>query len=110
MRDEACAVRSALDHYISLGLDGGLIRAGGRIVAFSMGERISSDTYLVHIEKAFSDVQGAYAIINQKFAERHCGDVLYINREDDSGQEGLRKAKLSYRPVFMAEKYSARLI
>ncbi|WRS27728.1 phosphatidylglycerol lysyltransferase domain-containing protein [Oscillospiraceae bacterium MB08-C2-2] len=109
LRDETRAVHQALDHYFSLDMQGGLIRAGGRVVAFSMGERLNSDTYLVHIEKAFSDVQGAYAIINQKFAETNCQDYLYINREDDSGQEGLRKAKLSYRPVMMVEKYAAIL-
>jgi len=110
MRDEACAVHNALQDYFSLGMDGGLIRADGRVVAFSMGERLNSDTYLVHIEKAFGEIQGAYAIINREFAARNCQDFLYINREDDSGEEGLRKAKLSYRPVFLVEKYAAKLL
>lgn len=109
-RDEACAVNYALTDFFSLNLQGGLIRAGGRIVAFSAGEPLNADTYLVHIEKAFSDIQGSYAIINQQFAAHNCGNFLLINREDDSGQPGLRKAKLSYRPVYQVEKYAARLM
>lgn len=108
--DESNSVREAIHDFMALGMDGGIIRAGGRIVAFSMGDRLSSDTYLVHIEKACYDVQGAYAIINREFARHNCSDYLYINREDDSGQEGLRKAKLSYRPVFMVKKYAAKLL
>lgn len=110
LRDESCAVAYALQDYFSLGMDGALIRAEGGVVAFSMGERLNSDTYLVHIEKAFGGIQGAYAVINQEFAARYCQDYLYINREDDSGQEGLRKAKLSYRPVFQVGKYAARAV
>ncbi len=108
-RDEACSVKTALKHYFDLEVNGGLIRAQGKVVAFSIGEPLNHDTYLVHIEKAFSDIQGAYAIINQEFATHNCENFLYINREDDSGQPGLRKAKLSYRPAFLAEKYAARL-
>lgn len=109
-RDEACSVKRAMADYFALDLKGGLIRTEGRIVAFSVGERLNSDTFLVHIEKAFSDVQGAYAIINQEFAAHNCADMLYINREDDSGQPGLRKAKLSYRPAYQVEKYAAKFI
>ena len=107
--DELKSVDNAIHDFFALGMDGGLIRAGGKVVAFSMGERLNFDTYLVHIEKALTEVPGAYAIINQQFAQHNCGDFLYINREDDSGNEGLRKAKRSYRPVFMVEKYAAKL-
>ncbi len=108
LRDENHAIKHALNDFFALKLDGGLIRAGGRVVAFSMGDRLTDDTYLVHVEKAFADITGAYAIINQQFAERHCAGVQYVNREDDSGDEGLRKAKLSYQPVMRTEKYGAR--
>lgn len=110
LQQESSAVREAIHDFFALGMEGGLIRVGGKVIAFSMGERLNSDTYLVHIEKAFGEVQGAYTIINQEFAAHHCEDYLYINREDDSGQEGLRKAKLSYRPVLMVEKYGAKLV
>lgn len=108
--EESSSVREAIHSFFSLGLDGGLIRAGGRVVAFSMGDALNSDTYLVHIEKAYSDIQGAYAAINQEFAAHNCQNFLYINREDDSGEEGLRKAKQSYRPVFQVEKYGAKML
>ena len=109
LKNESKALRHALADYFPLGMDGGLIRARGNVVAFSMGDRLTHDTYLVHIEKAFADIQGAYAIINQQFSEHCAGDYTYINREDDSGDEGLRKAKLSYYPIMRTEKYAARL-
>lgn len=110
LADEVCAVRNALRDFFSLGLDGGAIRVYGEIIAFTMGERLNADTYLVHIEKAFGEIQGSYTIINQQFAERHCADFTYINREDDSGNLGLRKSKQSYRPAFMAEKFAAKKV
>ena len=62
------------------------------------------DTFVVHIEKAFADVDGAYPMINQQFVQHECTDYAYINREDDAGSAGLRKAKLSYQPAFMVQK------
>lgn len=108
LAEEACSVNNAIRDFFSLDMDGGILRVNGEVVAFSMGERLNADTYLVHIEKAFGEIQGAYTMINQQFAERYCGDYLYIDREDDSGQEGLRKAKQSYRPAFLVEKYAAK--
>ena len=108
--DEVKSVDNAMHDFFALGIDGGLLRAGGKVVAFSMGEPLNSDTYLVHIEKALTEIPGAYAMINQQFAAHNCGGFLYINREDDSGNEGLRKAKRSYRPVFMVEKYAAKMV
>lgn len=107
---EACSVKNALGNFFSLDVSGGTIRVNGEIIAFSVGERLNSDTFLVHLEKAFGDIQGSYAIINQEFAAANCGEYLYIDREDDSGVEGLRKAKQSYRPVLMVEKFAAKRI
>ena len=101
---EICVAEHALTEREMLGLKAGLIRADGRVVAFSVGEKIASDTFCVHIEKAFSDVPGAYAIINQQFLIHEAADCKYVNREDDVGDEGLRKAKLSYRPAFLLDK------
>ena len=58
----------------------------------------------MHIEKAFADIDGAYPMINQQFVQHECIGYQYVNREDDAGSEGLRKAKLSYRPAFLVEK------
>ena len=108
--DEGIALRTAMDHYHALGLEGGLIRVYGEVVAFIMGDRLNSDTYDVHFEKAYGELQGAYAMINREFARwvraKH-PNVRYLNREDDMGVEGLRKAKESYYPDRMVEKYAA---
>lgn len=108
--DEGRALRLAMEHYHDLGLEGGLIRVYGEVVAFTMGDLLSSDTYDVHFEKAYGELQGAYAMINREFArrvrQRH-PQIRYLNREDDMGVEGLRKAKGSYYPDLMVEKYSA---
>lgn len=102
--EEFCVTLRALKELETLNLTGGLIRADGRVVAFSIGEKLCGDTFVVHIEKAYADIQGAYPIINQQFVLHEAADYRYINREEDTGAEGLRKAKLSYYPVFLQEK------
>jgi len=100
--DEMCVTLNALRLLEELKLTGGLIRVEGRVIAFAIGEPLNPDTFVVHIEKAFADIQGAYPIINQQFAANAAKDYLYVNREEDTGSEGLRKAKLSYRPDFFS--------
>lgn len=101
---EMCVTLNSLRLFRELELKGGALRAGGEIVAFSLGEPVSEDTFVVHIEKAYADIRGAYPMINQQFLEHEAAEYRYVNREEDMGEEGLRRAKLSYRPVFMAEK------
>lgn len=110
---ETCAVRRCFENYTALGLEGGLIRAEGRVIAYTMGEKLNSDTYVIHIEKAFGEMEGAYQIINREFAvliQKNYPQIIYVNREEDMGLEGLRKAKLSYHPDKMEEKYFAAYI
>lgn len=72
----------------------------GKIVAFSIGEPVNKDTFVVHVEKAYSDVNGAYTIMNQQFAE-HCGaDYKYINREEDMGLRICVKLNFRISPIF----------
>ena len=108
--DEGIALRTAMEHYQALGLEGGLLRVYGEVVAFTMGDHITPEVYDVHFEKAYGELQGAYAMVNREFARwvraRH-PQVKYLNREDDMGVEGLRKAKESYYPDRMVEKYAA---
>ena len=108
--DEGVALRQAMEQYQALGREGGLSRVYGEVVAFTMGDLLNSDTYDVHFEKAYGELQGAYAMINREFARwvrgRH-PNVRYLNREDDMGVEGLRKAKESYYPDQMVEKHTA---
>lgn len=88
---------------------GGLIRVDNEIVAYTVGSRLCSDTFVISLEKADIEYPGIYQAINQFFAAANCTDVKYINREDDAGVPGLRKAKLSYNPAFLLVKYEAVL-
>ncbi|MBQ4153357.1 MAG: DUF2156 domain-containing protein [Oscillospiraceae bacterium] len=105
---EACAVQRAFDHYEALGFRGGLLRLDGKVVGYTMGEPLNSDTFVVHFEKAFADVRGAYPAVNNLFVKNCLGDFRYVNREEDMGIEGLRKAKLSYYPEILQTEYCIR--
>lgn len=102
---EAAVVRESLDNFAALGYTGGLLRVSGEPQAFTFGEKSSEDTFVVHAEKALLNYQGAYTAVNCEFAKTIAGQYRYINREEDAGSPGLRKAKLSYHPAFMEEKY-----
>src|SRR5574344_232898 len=102
---EGCSVKMAIRNFKQLGLKGGLLRLDGKIVAFTLGEMANSNTFLVHIEKAFADIVGAYPTINYEFLQHNSQlGFAYVNREDDAGDEGLRKAKTDYHPFKMIEK------
>lgn len=107
--NERRALIYALEHFEELSLTGGLLRVGGRIVAFTFGMPINKETFGVSVEKADTNIDGAYAMINYEFANHIPEQYIYINREEDLGIEGLRKAKLSYQPVTILEKYMACL-
>lgn len=102
---EDMAVYEALKHYDILGFKGGAILIDSRVEAFSLGEMLNPDTAVIHIEKANPDIPGLYAAINQMFCQNAFSDALYINREQDLGLDGLRKAKQSYNPDHMVEKF-----
>ena len=107
---EQLALERALRFREALGMEGLVLLVEGRVAAFAMGSRMNEDTFDIHFEKALDDA--AYPAINQGFAaylrEKH-PEVKWLDREDDLGLEGLRKAKLSYNPDWMVEKYWARL-
>lgn len=98
------ATRLMLEHFDYLQLTGGAIRVNGKIIAFTIGEKLTEDTFVVHVEKAFGEINGAYTIINQQFIEHEASKFKYINREEDMGIEPLRKAKLSYQPDILLEE------
>lgn len=108
MEQEVMVLHEAFDHMEELELVGGVLRKAGEIVAFSMGEPLNSETFVVHFEKAYPDMQGAYPMINQQFVQNACEGYDYINREEDTGDPGLRKAKLSYYPEVLLKKYIAK--
>ena len=92
-------------HFDALGLSGGAIRVDEEVVAFCVASRLTEDVVDVHVEKALAAYDGAYAVVNNQFAEHLPEEIRYINREDDMGLEGLRKAKLSYHPAKLLKKY-----
>ena len=103
-RDELCVLQNGLRLFDELDLIGGVLRVDGKVVAFTFGEALCSDTFVVHFEKALTEIEGAYTMINQQFVEHACMDYQYVNREEDTGLEGLRQAKMSYRPAFLVQK------
>ena len=104
---EFTAVQLMLDNFEELELSGGAILVEGKMIAFTLGERVTDDTFVVHVEKTFADIQGAYPIINREFAKNAANGYKYLNREEDMGVDGLRKSKLSYYPEIILDKYEA---
>ena len=103
-RREAVAIRRAFDDFDDLGMTGVALRLQGEMIAFALGSRINGDTILEDFEKAL-DIPGAYQMINNAFM-KICGEgYTYVNREEDMGIEGLRKAKLSYVPAYLNMRY-----
>lgn len=103
---EQYAIHTYFSNFDYLGLKGGLLRLDGHIVGFTIGEKLNSDTFVVHIEKAVGSIQGAYPTLCNEFVKTYASEYKYINREEDLGIEGLRKSKLSYHPEFLLEKYT----
>jgi hypothetical protein len=107
---ERTALNYAIHHFDELDLLGGVLFADGRIVAFTYGGAINYETFDVCIEKADVNIEGAYAMINHEFAKHIPEQFVYINREEDIDVPGLRKAKLSYQPEMILEKYNVEFI
>ena len=102
---ENATIRKLLPYSDELGILGGVIRVSGKVVAFCFGAKINNQVFDVMVEKALPEFRTAYSVINNQFAKSLPPEILYINREDDMGLEGLRKAKLSYNPEFLVEKF-----
>jgi hypothetical protein len=103
------AVHELLRHYAELPVTGATIRVDGRIEAFAIGSQLNQDTTLVIAEKANSKIRGLYQAMNQMFCENTLSRYTWVNREQDAGDAGLRRAKLSYCPHHMVAKYRVRL-
>ena len=109
MQAEQKMIAYALQHIDELHIVGGTLFVEGRMVAFTFGARINAEAFDVCVEKADTTYEGAYAMINNEFVSRLPEDIVYINREEDLGLEGLRKAKLSYYPDLILDKMVATL-
>lgn len=103
---EQKALSEILNSNVGINFKGALIRIDGKVVAATLGSPINSKVFDIHFEKADAHYLTAYAVINREFALRELSKYEYINREDDLGIEGLRRAKLSYKPEILLEKYS----
>lgn len=109
---EKRALERAFAHRETLGLEGMVLIENGKVLAMTMGSFLSENTFDIHFEKALEGIDGAYAAINQAFAihlQEAYPQLQFLNREDDMGIPGLRKAKLSYHPHHLAEKHWAKL-
>ena len=104
------AISKILDNWQMIyGLTGGALLVGQEMVAYTIAEQLSKDMIVIHFEKGNPDYKGAYQAINQMFLEHNGEPFEFVNREQDLGDEGLRKAKLSYHPVDFIKKYRVTL-
>ena len=109
LKQSRAATYKIIDNVGKFGLKGAVIEIDGEIAACSVGEEISPDTVLIHLEFANRDYNGIYAAINKMFAQNEWKDYKYINREEDMGDLGLRRAKESYQPYKLLNEYTAKL-
>jgi hypothetical protein len=99
---EQYAIDRFFEYFEEMELQGGTLWVNGLLVGFTIGEKLNSDTFCIHIEKADINYQGAFTAINHEFSKRI--DCKYVNREEDMGIDGLRKSKQSKHPCFQIKK------
>ncbi|MBR0090662.1 MAG: DUF2156 domain-containing protein [Lachnospiraceae bacterium] len=108
-KEENEKVLEVLSHYDTYGLRGGVLSLDGHVIGFSIGE-ILGDTIYIHIEKAAREIKGAYQLLTNQFLKLYCSEnVMYVNREEDMGDEGLRKSKNAYHPLRVLKKYTVEI-
>jgi len=103
------AIQQALSHFGALEMSGGAIEVEGAVAAFSIGEPLNADTAVIHIEIVSPKYEGLAQLMNREFVRNGLSSFAFINREQDMGVAGLRKAKESYQPHHLIEKYHVRL-
>jgi len=104
LKEEELAIYDALDNFLALGFQGALICVDDKCAAYTFGEMLNPETMVIHVEKAHMDYEGAYQAINNLFLKNSFENIIYINREQDLGVPGLRRAKESYKPIRMEKK------
>lgn len=108
--NENRAIEKVLSRWGELaGICGGCLRADGKIAAYTVGEKMAHDVLVIHFEKGDPAYKGVYQAMNQMFLDHQEREIRWVNREQDLGDEGLRRAKLSYHPVGFIKKYRVRL-
>lgn len=104
LADENIAINEALDNFSELKYKGGIICVDNNCAAYIFGEMLNENTMVVHIEKAHMEYEGSYQAINNLFLKNCCDNAIFVNREQDLGILGLRRAKESYKPSRMVKK------
>lgn len=102
---ENTLVQTLLRGFNKLGLFGGIILIDNECQAFTLAEKLNQNTCVVHVEKGNTEYKGIYQAINQLFCQNIQGKYKFVNREQDMGYAGLRKAKLSYHPHNLVAKF-----
>ncbi len=108
LRAEVRAVKEVLQHLEEFGVTGGCLEIEGRVEAFTLGELLNPETLVIHLEKANAAYHGLYQLINQQFLVHEWSHLPWVNREQDLGLPGLRRAKESYNPHHLVEKFEVR--
>lgn len=109
LKYEFDGISEIITYMNELNLKGMAVYVDNTVAAFTIGECVNNHMAIVHIEKGLPEINGIYAFTNKTFVENYLSSVKYINREQDLGLEGLRKAKRSYYPVKLEEKYCVNL-
>ncbi|MDR3258552.1 MAG: phosphatidylglycerol lysyltransferase domain-containing protein [Fusobacteriaceae bacterium] len=105
LKSENMGIHQLLNNFGKLDYKGAFLEVNGEIVCYTLGEPITDEYVVIHIEKGINDYIGSYQMINKLFLANEFQGYKYVNREDDFGNEGLREAKLSYHPIFLLKKY-----
>jgi len=105
LESENTGIHNLLRNFGKLDYKGACLTVDDQIVCYTLGEAITDEYVVIHIEKGINDYIGSYQMINKLFLEKEFSGCKYVNREDDFGDEGLREAKTSYHPAFLLKKY-----
>lgn len=109
LTEENDAINEILNDWDNFPLFGATLKINGKIAAYTIAEELSCDTLDIRFEKAFSEYDGIYQALNQKFLERQGKNYVWVNREEDMGDEGLRRAKSSYQPSYFLKKFKVSI-
>lgn len=109
LENENKGIINLLKNFEILNLKGGYLKVNNQIIAYTLGEELTDKMVLIHIEKALIDYIGSYQAINMIYLQEEWQGYELVNREDDFGDEGLREAKLSYKPLYLQKKYSIEM-
>ncbi len=108
LQAEQAAISETLNNLKALRLESMALYVDNKVVGFTIGERLTPKMAIIHFEKADASIRGAYNYLNQHFLETHFSDMEFVNRQEDAGDPGLRKAKTDYNPIKMLKKYYIR--